>query len=217
MRSAVGGGKFLLCALLQLDSDAPASSKSSGPDNEPCFGKGETSQSTSRVDVLRYDIGTCTAPDREAAVALRDSVRAGRFPGRFEHELWTGQFAMRKRHRAWNSNALRHCVIALRSAVVHLRLRQFHANVDRLTFKYHALAPDGSEHVYLVRRGTVRAERAIPVSASDLDEWDAHSRRIFSDTDPTGRDVPLHDLDEFHLVSSWFRRRPAEQLRTRQP
>jgi excinuclease ABC subunit C len=100
---------------------------------------------------------------------------------------------------------------------LHIRLRQFHANVDRLTFQYHALAPDGSEHVYLVRRGTVRAERPHPVSGHDREEWEAQSRRIFGANDPDGRDVPLHDLDEFHLVSSWFRRRPAEQLRTRAP
>ena len=31
--------------------------------------------------------------------------------------------------------------------------------------------------------------------------------------DRTGADVPVHDLDELYLVSSWFRRRPAELAR----
>ena len=29
--------------------------------------------------------------------------------------------------------------------------------------------------------------------------------------------APLHDLDEFHLIASWFRRRPAEKARIVRP
>ena len=97
------------------------------------------------------------------------------------------------------------------------RLQQFHANVDRLTFRYHALAPDGSEHVYLVRRGTVRAERALPSGVVDEAAWKAIADRVYAAADATGADIPLHDLDEFHLISSWFRRRPAEKARTFAP
>ena len=97
------------------------------------------------------------------------------------------------------------------------RLQQFHANVDRLTFRYHAAAVDGSEHVYLVRRGTIRAERALPTEAVDCAEWKTIADRVYSEADTTGADIPLHDLDEFHLVSSWFRRRPTEKARTFAP
>jgi excinuclease UvrABC nuclease subunit len=100
---------------------------------------------------------------------------------------------------------------------LHERLHQFHASVDRLTFRYHAIGPEGSEHVYLVRRGTVRAERAAPVHANEISDWEAQAQHIFSGADPSGADVPLHDLDEFHLIASWFRRRPLEQAKTRLP
>ncbi|MEO7998834.1 MAG: UvrB/UvrC motif-containing protein, partial [Gemmatimonadaceae bacterium] len=98
-----------------------------------------------------------------------------------------------------------------------VRLQQFHANVDRLTFRYHALAPDGTEYVYLVRRGTVRAERVIPVDDAGNREWNEQMQRIFFEPDPKGVDIPLHDIDEFHLVASWFRRRPSEKARTFAP
>lgn len=171
---------------------------------------------------LRYDIGTCAAPCLGQARATEYAsavLAAHQFLDGASSELLdaatTQMHDAATRLEFERAASLRDRIEQL--AWLHLRLRQFHANVDRLTFRYHALASDGSEHVYLVRRGTVRAERATPVSEGDVVEWDAHARRIFSESDPAGRDVPLHDLDEFHLVSSWFRRRPAEQLRTQRP
>lgn len=171
---------------------------------------------------LRYDIGTCGAPcigQGDAAVYASAVTKARQFlDGASSELLDTATAAMQDastRLEFERAASLRDRIEQLRW--LHVRLRQFHANVDRLTFRYHALASDGSEHVYLVRRGTVRAERGLLALESETAEWDAQARRIFLDTDMAGRDVPLHDLDEFHLVSSWFRRRPAEQLRTRQP
>jgi hypothetical protein len=41
--------------------------------------------------------------------------------------------------------------------------------------------------------------------------------RVFHGPDPRGAEVPMHDLDEFYLVASWFRRRPEELARTVRP
>jgi len=38
--------------------------------------------------------------------------------------------------------------------------------------------------------------------------------RIFDGPDPSGVDIPIHDLDEFYLVASWFRRRPELRAQT---
>jgi excinuclease ABC subunit C len=92
-------------------------------------------------------------------------------------------------------------------------VQQFHANVDRLTFRYTAIGADGAEWVYLIRRGTVRAELPRPVSDADQETLDQLARRIFEGPDPAGTDIPTHDLDEFYLVASWFRRRPDERAR----
>ena len=42
---------------------------------------------------------------------------------------------------------------------------------------------------------------------------DALAERVYAGADPAGADVPTHDLDEFYLVASWFRRRPEEKQR----
>ncbi len=98
---------------------------------------------------------------------------------------------------------------------LHERVQHFHANVDRLTFRYHAIGHADREWVYLVRRGTVRAEVAAPRTEEERTAFDALVARVYEGADPTGADIPTHDLDEFYLVASWFRRRPTEKARTR--
>jgi len=87
------------------------------------------------------------------------------------------------------------------------RVTRFRANVDRLTFRYHAIGSDNREWVYLIRRGTVRAEVQLPTSVEERAALEAMALRVFDGPDPAGKDIPTHDLDEFYLVSSWFRRR----------
>ena len=43
----------------------------------------------------------------------------------------------------------------------------------------------------------------------------ALAAKVFTGPDPSGADIPTHDLDVFYLVASWFRRRPNEKARTR--
>ena len=103
------------------------------------------------------------------------------------------------------------------------RVTRFQASMDHLTFCY--TVPPVHERdagrVYLVRRGTVRAEVPMPATESERTTLDALAARVFlapeggADGEPAAeRDVPQHDLDEFYLVASWFRRRPAELART---
>jgi excinuclease ABC subunit C len=94
-------------------------------------------------------------------------------------------------------------------------VQRFRANVDRLTFRYHATGPDEREWVYLIRRGTVRAEVPAPATPAESAALELLARRIYEGPDLKGGDVPTHDLDEFYLVSSWFRRRGAELSRAR--
>ena len=60
----------------------------------------------------------------------------------------------------------------------------------------------------------VRAEVRAPHTPEDRAALKALAKRIFTGPDPTGADIPLHDLDEFYLVASWFRRRPVEKANT---
>ena len=178
---------------------------------------------TSRVPgCLRFELNTCSAPciGRAESVPYLSAVTLARdfLEGKSNAPLDLAQRAMidaSNRLEFERAGSLRDHIARL--TWLQQRLQQFHANVDRLTFRYHALAPDGREHVYLVRRGTVRAERALPTETVDCSDWKTTADRVFSETDTTGADIPLHDLDEFHLVSSWFRRRPTEKARTFAP
>ena len=171
---------------------------------------------------LRHDLGTCAAPCIGRGDS-RDYLRAVATAKSFLEGLTTEPLdnARAAMHEAANNLEFERAA-SLRDRIaqltwLQLRLQAFHANVDRLTFRYHALAPDGHEYVYLVRRGTVRAERVVPTTEGDLREWAVQTQRVFFEADPKGNDIPLHDLDEFHLVASWFRRRPTEKARTFAP
>ncbi|MCA0375728.1 MAG: GIY-YIG nuclease family protein [Gemmatimonadetes bacterium] len=104
---------------------------------------------------------------------------------------------------------------------LHARVQQFRANVDRLTFRYTAPTVDGGQWVYLIRRGTVRADCAAPSSAEDAAALAALEAQVFGGPRQAAErgviDLPTHDLDEFALVASWFRRHAAERARLSRP
>ncbi|MBL0938759.1 MAG: GIY-YIG nuclease family protein [Gemmatimonadaceae bacterium] len=171
---------------------------------------------------LRHDLGTCAGPCVGAgdATAYRDMARTLRefLEGRSDAPVRTLEGAMQAASDALAFEQAR--VLRDRLALVawlHERVQHFHANVDRLTFAYQATGPGDTEWVYLVRRGTVRAEVRAPRTAQQQQSLEELQQRIFEGPDPQGADIPTHDLDEFYLVASWFRRRPLEKKRTRAP
>lgn len=169
---------------------------------------------------LRHDLGTCAGPcigAGEASVYREQAEMVRAFlEGHNDGPVQLLSEAMQ--HAASELAFEKAGVIRDRLALVqwlHERVQHFRANVDRLTFRYHATGPDGSEWIYLVRRGTVRAELRVPETPEEKHAYKALVKRIFQDADPAGADIPTHDLDEFYLVASWFRRRPDEKKRTR--
>jgi excinuclease ABC subunit C len=158
----------------------------------PCIGYGDGVAYRQRVEVVRAFLeGKSDAPVNELASAMERAAAALEFEraavlrDRLERIRWLQQ-----------------------------RVQHFRANVDRLTFRYHARGTDDSEWVYLVRRGTVRAEVPHPTNEESRAQLEALAHRVYEGADPSGADIPSHDLDEFYLVASWFRRRPDERDRT---
>lgn len=94
---------------------------------------------------------------------------------------------------------------------------RFRFAVETLSFVYRVPGHEGDDRVYLIRRGRVRAEQAAPRTAAER----ASMKRLIEDVyGPTERDtaqVPTHEIDELLLLSSWFRRFPAELDRTEKP
>lgn len=103
-----------------------------------------------------------------------------------------------------------HRLEALREQFIRFRFA-----VETLSFVYPVPGQDGDDRLYLIRRGRVRGEYAMPRSPHDR----ARLREMIGDVfEPAERDsaqVPSHEVDELLLLSSWFRRFPAELARSR--
>jgi len=92
---------------------------------------------------------------------------------------------------------------------------RFRFAVETLSFVYTVPGHEGDDRIYLIRRGRVRGEYAIPRSERQRIELLEMVQNVF---DPIERDttqVPSHEIDELLLLSSWFRRFPAELARSR--
>ena len=85
--------------------------------------------------------------------------------------------------------------------------------VESLSFAYTVTGFDGTDRVYLIRRGRVRGELEAPRNAAERSSLEALLEAVFGDV-TAGMQVPSHEIDELLLLSSWFQRFPAELERT---
>jgi excinuclease ABC subunit C len=188
-------------------------------DDDPPSRSAKSPRRTRAPGCLRHELGSCAGPcvgagERAAYHGQAATIRAF-LEGQSDAPVVALTRAMQEASQALEFE--RAAVIRDRLERVqwlHQRVQHFHANMDRLTFRYETAGPDGDPWVYLIRRGTVRAELPVPQTAAERKALAALAKRIFQGPDPTGADIPLHDLDEFYLVASWFRRRPTEKART---
>ena len=93
---------------------------------------------------------------------------------------------------------------------------RFRFAVETLSFVYTVPGHDGDDRVYLIRRGRVRGEFTLPRTRARphaaRSRW---SRTCSTRRSATASQVPSHEVDELLLLSSWFRRFPAELARSR--
>jgi excinuclease ABC subunit C len=101
---------------------------------------------------------------------------------------------------------------ALREQFARLRFA-----VETLSFAYTVPGHEGEDRVYLVRRGRVRHEQPAPRTARERRALAQRIDAVFSAPEHEGAAVPSHEIDELLLLSSWFRRFPAELARTTPP
>jgi excinuclease UvrABC nuclease subunit len=167
---------------------------------------------------LRFELGGCVGPCVGAPAAADYAARVAEardfLAGRTRRPLETLRGAMLAASEAWHferAGSLKGKLEALEWLAE--RLARFHAGADRLSFVHRARGHDGTERLYLIRRGTVRAERPAPASAEEERELAALVRRVYDGPDPSGADIPTHDLEEFYLVASWFRKHSPDRVR----
>jgi excinuclease ABC subunit C len=92
---------------------------------------------------------------------------------------------------------------------------KFRFAVETLSFVYAVPGHDGDDRVYLIRRGRVRGDFAMPRSEQDRMRLLEMVEDVFSPAERDTAQVPSHEVDELLLLSSWFRRFPAELGRSR--
>jgi excinuclease ABC subunit C len=105
-----------------------------------------------------------------------------------------------------------HRLERLRDQFVHMRFA-----LESLSFVYPVPGFGGDDRVYLIRRGTVRAERPAPRSTPERFELQRLIDEVFQPGEPPKGPVRLHEIDEILLLSSWFRRFPDELAKTWSP
>jgi excinuclease ABC subunit C len=92
---------------------------------------------------------------------------------------------------------------------------RFRFAVETLSFIYTVPGHEGDDRVYLIRRGRVRGEYAMPRTEHDRIRLLEMVEDVFHPTERDSSQVPSHEVDELLLLSSWFRRFPAELGRSR--
>jgi excinuclease ABC subunit C len=167
---------------------------------------------------LRYELKKCLGPCIAACSSrdYMDQVRLARdfLDGADDGPLETLRHEMElsserlEYERAASYRDKWHRLEALRAEFGRLRFA-----VESLSFMYRVAGYDGRERVYVVRRGRVRGEMDAPVTPDDRTELQRMLDDVFADT-TSGMQVPSHEIDELLLLSSWFRRFPAEMERT---
>ena len=92
---------------------------------------------------------------------------------------------------------------------------KFRFAVETLSFVYTVPGYEGDDRLYLIRRGRVRGEYALPRSEPDRVRLLEMVEDVFNPVERDSAQVPSHEIDELLLLSSWFRRFPAELGRSR--
>jgi excinuclease ABC subunit C len=101
-------------------------------------------------------------------------------------------------------------------ALEHVRaeLLQIGRFVERLSFVYTVPGHEGEDRVYIIRRGSVRAELAAPRAPHERLALEEKVGEIFERPEPAAIGLRAHEAQEVLLVARWFRLNPDELERT---
>ena len=171
---------------------------------------------------IRHEIGKCLGPcvaavteqAYAAQLALARAFLDGTSDGpmtALQERMMAHSEAMEFERAAQVRNKL-HRLELLRAQFERLRFA-----VETLTFAYPITGHDNETRVYLVKRGTVRADLKLPTSRREQEEFTEWARRVFEAPERPSRSIPTHEIDELLLLSSWFQRHPDEFARTLAP
>jgi excinuclease ABC subunit C len=157
-------------------------------------------------------VGGCTAQEYDERVGLVRAFLDGYDDGPMDAlrtEMEAASEAMEFERAAVLRDKLQR-LEALREQFIRFRFA-----VETLSFVYTVPGHAGDDRVYLIRRGRVRGEYAMPRSERDRARLLEMVDDVFGPAERETSQVPSHEIDELLLLSSWFRRFPDELARSR--
>jgi excinuclease ABC subunit C len=106
---------------------------------------------------------------------------------------------------------------AVRLADARSELLALRGTIEALSFLYQVPGWGGDDRVYLVRRGSIRAERPAPRTPQERAALLREAKRLFARPEYRAASVHAGQVAEILLVARWFRLRSEELDRTWQP
>ena len=106
------------------------------------------------------------------------------------------EYAAQLRDRATRLEEARYELIASR------------ASIESLTFMYHVPGWGGDDRIYVIRRGSIRAEWAVPTSQNELEELKQRARQLLTRRERVTTTVTPEQVNQVLLIARWFRLKP---------
>ena len=161
----------------------------------PCAGRCTKSEYLEHVDLAqRFLEGDADMPLTILRRRMHTAVE------RLQYE-----YAAELRDRMFRLDEARHQLVALRGTI------------ESLTFLYHPTSYGGSERVYIVRRGSIIAERPAPTNEAEQKALRDEAHTLLTKKMYATSAVQPTQVAEILLLARWFRLRPDELGRTWSP
>jgi len=153
----------------------------------PCAGRCTKSEYHVRVlEARKFLKGDVHKP----LAVLNDRMRTAAERLQFE-------YAAQLRDRAWKLEEARHELVAARSSI------------EALSFLYRVSGYRGDDRMYVIKRGSIKAELPAPRTTSEGEALRAQARQLLQKRDYRITVTP-EEVAEVLLVARWFRIRPQE-------
>ncbi|MBF5043212.1 nuclease [Aggregicoccus sp. 17bor-14] len=161
----------------------------------PCAGGCTRAEYGTRVDLARrFFLGEVQGPLEQ----LRERIRAAASRLQFEY---AAELRDRAEHLEW----------------VQAEAEEVSRTIESLSFLYTVPGCSGTgedDFVYVIRRGSVRAELPAPRSPRDRRALADQARLLFAQPETHALGLRAHEVQEVLLIARWFRLHPEELART---
>jgi excinuclease ABC subunit C len=159
-------------------------------------------------------VAGCSAEEYDERVALARAFLEGRSDGpieRFRAMMEACKQRMEYERAALYRDRLR------RLEQLRAQLGRVRFALESLSFVYPVPGFEGDDRVYLIRRGTVRAEAPAPRETQGRLALQRLIDHVYQPGEPAEGAIRVHEIDEILLLSAWFRRYPEERARAFSP